>query len=94
MTQTEATADSVRDFVVGRFATDIEAFGYDPLALADDFDLLRSGLLDSLGFIELVAELEEHFGGTIDFEELDPEQLTLLGPFTRYVGERANTGQD
>jgi acyl carrier protein len=34
--------------------------------LVDDLDLLRSGLLDSLGFVDLVVEMEKRSGREVD----------------------------
>jgi acyl carrier protein len=34
--------------------------------LNDELDLLRSGLLDSLGFVDLVVELEKRSGREVD----------------------------
>jgi acyl carrier protein len=51
----------------------------------DDFDLLTSGVIDSFGVIELITDVNERFGLDIDFEELDPEGLTVVGPFSRHV---------
>lgn len=55
----------------------------------DDLDLRASGMIDSLGFIELVAAIEDELGIELDFEDLDPDQITVLGPLTRYVRAQA-----
>ncbi len=55
----------------------------------DDFDVLGAGILDSLGIVELIGEVERRFALEIDFGELDPDQLTVIGPFCRYVAERS-----
>jgi len=40
--------------------------GMEQNELVDDLDLLRSGLLDSLGFVDLVVELEKRSGREVD----------------------------
>lgn len=80
---------AVRDFVVATCGPELVAAGHDPANLPDDFDLLLSGVIDSFGVLELIVEVNEHFGLDIDFEELDPEGLTLVGPFSRYVAAAA-----
>jgi acyl carrier protein len=40
--------------------------GMERSELGDDLDLLRSGLLDSLGFVDLVVELERRSGREVD----------------------------
>ncbi len=52
---------------------------------SDDLDLRTSGMIDSFGFLELVAAIEDEFGIELDFEGLDPDQITTLGPLARYV---------
>jgi acyl carrier protein len=56
--------------------------------LPEDCDLLLTGLVDSLGLLELVTALTEHFGRQIAFEDLDPEQFTVVGPLCRYVAQQ------
>jgi acyl carrier protein len=64
----------------------LAAYGIDPGAASDDLDLRASGAIDSLGFVELVVALEETFGIELELEDVDPEQLTVLGPLSRHVG--------
>jgi acyl carrier protein len=56
--------------------------------LPDDYDLLLSGLLDSLAFVEMIATAGEHFTCQVDFEDLDPEKLTVVGPLCQFVSEQ------
>ncbi len=56
---------------------------------ADDFDLRAGGLIDSLGFIELIAAVEDELGIELDFDDLDPEEITVLGPLARHVHAQA-----
>jgi acyl carrier protein len=80
-----AFADDVRATLLEACATDLAALGLDPAALGDDFDLRAGGVVDSLGFLELITALEDRFGMEIDFEALPPEELTVLGPLVRHV---------
>jgi acyl carrier protein len=56
---------------------------------ADDFDLRAGGLIDSLGFIELIVAIEDEVGIELDFDDLDPEEITVLGPLARHVHAQA-----
>jgi acyl carrier protein len=56
--------------------------------LQDDCDLLLSGMIDSLGLLDLMTALQQHCQREIDFEALDPEQLTVVGPLCRFVSEQ------
>ena len=58
--------------------------------LPEDCDLLLTGMIDSLGLLELVGEIQEFTGIEIDFEPLDPEQMTIVGPLCRFVSEQVS----
>jgi len=81
------TAGEVRAAVLEELAEPIAAFGLEPAGVPDDFDLLTTGVIDSFGLIELIVSMNERFGLDIDFEELDPEELTVLGAFSRHVAQ-------
>jgi acyl carrier protein len=83
------TADQVRAFVLESLADAFAENGIDAATVGDDFDLLTSGVIDSFGILELIADINEHFDIEIDFEELDPEGLTILGQFSDYVARTA-----
>ena len=52
--------------------------------LGDGFDLVKSGLLNSLEFVDLVASLEKLNEYEIDFEAaLDSGEFTTVGGLTR-----------
>ncbi len=52
--------------------------------LSDSFDLVKSGLLNSLEFVDLVASIEKTNDHEIDFEkELDSGDFTTLGGLIR-----------
>jgi acyl carrier protein len=59
----------------------------------DDLDMLTEGLIDSMGIIELITAIERDFGVTVDFAELDPESLTIIGPFCRYIAEKSRDAE-
>jgi D-alanine--poly(phosphoribitol) ligase subunit 2 len=62
-----------------------------------DLDLLEAGLLDSLGLVSLIAELEERMNIHIPFEELDIDDFRTIGSITRVAEgkqDSAETGAD
>ncbi|GKQ50329.1 acyl carrier protein [Bradyrhizobium sp. Ce-3] len=80
------TPDDVRSFFGAFLNRKLEDRGQRPLRdLPDDYDLLLSGALDSLGFVEMMMAAGEHFDREIDFENLDPEQMTLIGALCQFV---------
>ena len=81
--------DDVRRFLIDFIQKRLATQGEDPLnELSDDCDLLLSGVIDSLGLLELVTAVNEHYGREIDFEDLDPEQMTIVGPLCYFVADR------
>jgi acyl carrier protein len=64
--------------------------GIDVAAPPADLDLRACGAIDSLGFIELVTELEEAFDLELELEDMDPERLTMLEPLAAAVAEQAS----
>ncbi len=56
-----------------------------PADITDDYDLLLSGLLDSLDLLELTVALGDFAGREIDFDALDPDEMTVVGPLCDFV---------
>ena len=83
------TSTDVRMFLRDYLGHKLEASGRGACEdLPEDCDLLLSGIVDSLGLLEVVTALTDHFDQEICFETLDPEQMTLVGPLCRYVAEQ------
>jgi acyl carrier protein len=53
--------------------------GRDPADLSDDTDILGSGLVDSLGFVDLLMSVESELGQPLALERLDFDQIDCLG---------------
>lgn len=72
------TAGQIRTFVLARF----------PIAakkgLKNTDSLLESGIVDSLGILEIVAFLEKEFGITISDEELVPENFESIESLAKF----------
>ena len=84
-----ATPDAVQDFLREYVAKYLRGQGREvPADLAEDCDLLLSGYVDSLGLLELMTAIQDHFGREIDFDELDAEQMTIVGPLKRFVAAK------
>lgn len=82
MSTTPAT-DKLRTFIV-------EELNYEgsPQELTDDFPLLESGVLDSLGIFQIVSFIESEFGVEIQDEELVGENFGSLKRIARLVDEK------
>lgn len=83
------TSMDVRLFLKNYLARKLESKGRGTCEdLPDDCDLLLSGMIDSIGLLDLVAAIQEFAGREIDFEILDPEEMTVVGPLCRFVSEQ------
>lgn len=81
MTQTDMLAQRLGALFAETFH--IEAPGADT-------DLLETGILDSLQLVELLSQLEQHFGLRIRIEDIDLDDLRSLSRLARLVA--ANGG--
>jgi acyl carrier protein len=76
---------AVAAFIVEDLDEPLRAAGHDPRDVSDEFDLLKSGVVDSLGMMELLMAVNDRFGLDVDYEGVNPEELTVVGPLARYV---------
>lgn len=59
--------------------------------LGNHFDLVKSGLVNSLEFVDMVATLEKEFHCEVDFEKgLEAGDLTTIGGLIKYIREEKN----
>ena len=83
------SAKDIRAFLETYLTEKLRGQGRDlPVDLPDDCDLLLTGIIDSVGLLELITAVQMYCEREIDFEGLDPESMTVLGPFCRYVSEQ------
>jgi len=71
----------IRDFIATRLLYSNEGFNY-----ADDASLLREGIIDSLGVVELVEFLQTQFQLKVDQQEVRPDNfdsVAKMGAFVR-----------
>jgi len=81
--------EAIRDFLGSYLRPKFIGQGQDPPTdMSDDHDLLLLGVIDSQDFLNLLLAVEAHFGLQIDFEGLDPEQMTIVGPLCKFVSEQ------
>jgi acyl carrier protein len=75
--------DEIRAFVRGRFLALHP--GVDP---ADDDDLLALGVIDSLGFVELVEHVEATYGIAVQDVEITEENFGSIAAVAAFVDGR------
>lgn len=64
----------LKEELLGLLASKLDRAGISKEEIRDDFDLVRSGLVSSLEFVEVLAELERMRGIEIDYEKAIAEQ--------------------
>ena len=46
--------------------------------ITDDIDLLKSGLIDSISFMEIILQLESDYNIKLDISKIDDPELTKI----------------
>ncbi len=72
--------EAVRTYILEQFLP-----GEDPENLQPTTELATSGILDSIGTLQLVAFLEERFGITVEAHEADVHNLNSVESITALV---------
>ena len=66
----------VVDLIFNWVRKNAQTNGNGHMELTGDTDLLESGLLDSIGFAELIVFMEAQTGYNIDLTDVDPGEFT------------------
>jgi acyl carrier protein len=82
---TQAGVEHIKSLMASILEPRLVASGMALASLSDDLDLRDEGIVDSLGFVELITELEVRLGDRIDLADLDPAQLTNVGALARHI---------
>ena len=81
-----ASVAEIRAFILEQIAGSLRAGA----PVSDELHLLDAGVLDSVGFVTLIAALEEHLGGEIDLGEADPDEFLTVGGLARCAHSSAH----
>ena len=84
MTATISAGD-VKRLIVACLRPQLLALGHDPELIPDTFDLRAEGVVDSLRFVQLLADLEERLGTDVDVADLEPNELTVIGRLAVHI---------
>jgi len=85
MTQVGSTENRVREFILKQFPV-IRKQGFQT---GDKW--LETGILDSLGILDLVQFLEQEFSLQISDDELVPENFQSLGAVVNFVEKKTSS---
>ena len=75
----------IKQFILGNYL-----FTNDESALADDDSLLKKGIVDSTGVLEIIGFIEETFGIIVEDSELLPENLDSIQGIEQYIIRKMN----
>lgn len=73
----------VKQFVLKNFL-----FTDDATALADGDSLIRSGIIDSTGVLELIAHLEQSLGMQVPPEDMVPANFDSIDTICAYLARK------
>lgn len=62
---------------------------FDTRLASDDVDLIETGLVDSVKIVELVLELEQRFGVSLPFEDLEIEDFRTVPRLAERIARTA-----
>jgi acyl carrier protein len=81
--------ETVSDSVTAEIAAYIQReFVFDGSELAPEESFLDSGIVDSMGVLEIVLFLEERFGIVVNDEDVLPEHFDSIERLSNYVQRR------
>jgi acyl carrier protein len=75
-----STTRVIKDFVIAEFAPDVRADELDT-----DLDLLKAGIIDSLGLLKLIAWIEDRFEVAVEDTALDPDNFRTVEAIESFV---------
>ncbi len=76
----EAVRQQLRTFLTENFL-----YLHPGVELRDDDAFLQLGIVDSLGFMEIVQELEERYGIGVDIAEITEDNMGSIDALARFV---------
>lgn len=79
------TREMIREFILSDLVTDGKGE-----TIQDDDSLIASGVIDSMGIINLLGFVEEKFSIEISSDELLPENFETLSTITDLVNRKIN----
>jgi len=84
------TVERIKLLIAAILEPKLAAAGLTASMLGDEFDLHDEGVVDSLGFVELITALETQLGTCLDLADLDAEHLTRVGALARHIAETSH----
>jgi acyl carrier protein len=83
MTDNDQVRKDMREFVEESFL-----YMHPDLELTDDEDLLAKGVIDSLGFVELVEEVQSRYGVGVQDIEITEQNFGSINAIATFVDRK------
>jgi acyl carrier protein len=77
--------ENIRQYIAKNMLFSDEGFPH-----ADDASFLEEGIIDSIGFMELVAYVQQTFGIEVGPQDLVPANFESVDKLARYVAAKKN----
>lgn len=74
--------DEIRHFIIEKFLLNSGD------NLDDDMPLIETNTVDSVGILEIVGFIENHFGLKVEDEELTAENLDSINKIARFIEKK------
>jgi acyl carrier protein len=87
MTDNDQVRKEMREFVEESFL-----YMHPDLELTDDEDLLAKGVIDSLGFVELVEEVQSRYGVGVQDIEITEQNFGSINAIATFVDRKRSEG--
>ena len=81
----DQTKQLLRKFILENYL-----FTEDEAALKDDDSFLDSGILDSMGVLELIAFLDEDLSINVEGDEVVPDNLDSVNKVMAFISKKAS----
>jgi acyl carrier protein len=83
---------AVKEFVIDHLQNKMIKQDIAAHEIDDSFNFIESGIVDSMGFLELMTVVEKRFKIEIDFEDYDPSEFTYLYGFVDCISRSKRSG--
>ena len=77
--------NDIRSFLHNYLSNKLNDAGLQGTPLTESDSFLTYGLLDSMGFFELIAEIEERYDIVLEFGEQDPKEFTSINGLVKLI---------
>ena len=90
MTNQNLSYDKIKKILFKMIYSHLVKEGSEHEELTDDIDLLKSGLIDSISFMEIILKLETDYNLLLDISKIDDPEFTKISGLINAILEQNN----